>query len=81
MMMNNESTALGVQGVVDSIERLHRDPPAEYDTTAWSVMQKDGEKVLIECAVVSCPACGERAYWKAGVAACSHCQERRRLVG
>ena len=73
--------ALGVDGEVDEIHRLHRDPPAEVDKTAWAVVERDGQTVLMETAVVDCPTCGERAYWKRGVAACSHCQERRRLVG
>lgn len=73
--------ALPVAGEVDEINRLHRDPPAEFEGTAWAAVQQDGQTVLLETAIVDCPTCGERAYWKAGVAACDHCQERRRLVG
>ena len=73
--------ALGVDGEVEAVHRLHRDPPAEYDKTAWAVVDRDGQKTLIECAIVDCPTCGERAYWKAGVAACDYCQEKRRLIG
>ena len=77
----SEHVALAVDGHVDRIRRLQRDPPQQYDRTAWSVDDKDGETVLIETAVVSCPDCGERAYWAAGVAACSDCEQRHRLIG
>ena len=80
-MINDESTALGVQGRIDTINRLQRDPPQQYDMTAWTAMKRDGETVLVECAVIECPTCEGRAYWKQGVAACNECQERRRLVG
>jgi hypothetical protein len=73
--------ALGVSGEVDAVHRLHRDPPAEYENTAWAVVDHDGAKKLIECAIVECPDCEQRAYWKAGVVACDHCKQRQRLIG
>jgi hypothetical protein len=73
--------ALGVSGEVDEIRRLHRDPPTECEQTAWSVVEDGGEKVLLETAVVDCPDCEQRAYWASGVVACSHCQQRQRLIG
>jgi len=76
-----ENRALAVEGEVDDIRRLHRDPPQDYDMTAWSVQEMDGETVLIETAVIECPDCEQRAYWASGVVACSHCQQRQRLIG
>jgi len=82
MIQNREDVALLVEGEVDEIRRLHRDAPtAEQHGTAWSVDDIDGEKVLLECAVIDCPDCGERAYWARGIAACRHCETQHRLIG
>jgi hypothetical protein len=81
MIENREDVALLVEGEAQSVVRLHRDPPAEYDNTAWSVVDRDGQKVLLECAVIQCPDCEERAYWTRGTVACRHCQTRQRLIG
>lgn len=73
--------ALTIEGRVDRIERLHRDPPVTSERTAWGVDRIDGELVLIESAVISCPDCGQKSLWARGVAACPHCQQSHRLVG
>jgi hypothetical protein len=76
------SEALPVDGKVDRIERLHQDPPVEWDgMTAWGTDDMQGEKVLIETAVIDCPECSERAYWARGVAACDHCEQRHTVIG
>jgi len=76
------SEALAVDGQVDRIERLHQNPPVEWDgTTAWAADDMDGEKVLIETAIIDCPECSEKAYWARGTAACTNCQQRHTLIG
>jgi hypothetical protein len=76
------SEALAVDGKVDRIERLHQNPPVEWDgTTAWAADDMDGEKVLIETALIDCPECSERAYWARGIAACTNCQQRHTVIG
>ena len=74
-------TALGVEDRVDSIEKLHTDPPAEWTHTAWAIVEEDGKKVLRETAIIECPNCTERAYWARGFVACAHCDSRQRLIG
>lgn len=73
--------ALPVSGKVDRIERLHRDPPAQWDRTAWAVVEEDGEKIMREHAVIECPNCSERAYWTKGFVGCSHCDTKQPLRG
>lgn len=78
----SDHVALAVDGHVDRIRRLQRDPPKEYDKTAWSVDGGEDETVLIETAIIQCPDCGkENAYWAAGVYACGNCENRQRLIG
>jgi hypothetical protein len=73
--------ALPVDGQVDRIIRLQRDPPVEWERTAWGTDTIDGETVLVETVVVPCPSCGEGAYWASGRVACAHCETRQRMVG
>ncbi|WP_436910309.1 hypothetical protein [Halosimplex marinum] len=77
------SLALPVDGTVDRVRRLRRDPPVKYDRTAWGVDEIDGEMVLVETAVIDCPdpECDGRAFWADGVAACGSCETRQRLIG
>lgn len=76
-----EQVAVPVNGKVDRVRWLRRDPPAEFDRTAWGIEEIDGDTVLVETALISCPDCGELAFWAAGYADCRECENRQRLVG
>ena len=72
-----DKVALQIDGRVDRTERLHDDPPVEYDKTAWAVSETEDEAVLIECAVLPCPSCSEESFWKSGRVACGDCGRQR----
>jgi len=72
---------MGMEGRVDRIERLHRDPPEQWDRTAWGIDRIDGDTVLVEVALVACPECGSWACWRQGVMGCGNCETRKRMVG
>ncbi len=76
-----DKQALQIDGTVDEIRRLQREPPSQYDKTAWAIDDVDGVTLLIECAVIPCPSCGEAAFWNGGYVACADCRTRQRLVG
>lgn len=73
--------ALLVDGEVDRVRRLQRDPPATWARTAWGVHTEGGEKLLQEFARVECPNCGETGNWARGRFACSDCELVKRMVG
>lgn len=75
------SRALAVNGRIDRIERLHSDPPAEWERTSWAICERRGDTVLVETAIVSCPECGGEAFWAHGRVACGECETRQRLIG
>lgn len=67
---------------VDRIERLHQNPPVEWDgRTVWGVADRDGDRVLIESAFVDCPDCDEPAHWARGRLVCVNCGSVKRMVG
>lgn len=80
-MTDVEHPALVVDGEVDRIVRLHRDPPVASDKTAWATVRRHGDRILAEHAVVDCPDCGGRSFWKAGLVGCPNCEESKRLIG
>jgi len=74
--------AIPVDGTVDRVRRLKRDPPVEWDRTAWGIETiEDGDTLLVEAVIVDCPDCGELAFWAGGFVDCRDCETRQRLVG
>jgi hypothetical protein len=76
-----ENHALRVEGQVDDVRRLCQNPPVEWDgETAWSTHDGPGGLALLESAIISCPNCDQRAFWRNGFLRCEGC-EKQRLIG
>lgn len=66
---------LSVDGRISHVRRLAQNPPvAGWDgQTAWTVHDGPSGQALLESAVIECPSCQERAFWRAGTLRCDRC--------